>query len=42
MMLMMTACMHTHMTLSDAESETNSNTDKIMLSTIVNWSDCYN
>ncbi len=35
-MLMMTACTHTYMTLSDAESETNSNTDKKILSIIVN------
>jgi len=33
---MMTACTHTHMTFFDAESEINSNTDKKMLSTIVN------
>jgi len=33
---MMTACMHAHVTLFNAESETNFNTDKKMLSLIVN------
>jgi len=33
-MLMMTACMHTHVTLSDAESETNS---KLIWLLQLNW-----
>jgi len=41
-MLMMTACMHIHVILFNAESETNSNTDKKTLSLIVNWFHCYN
>jgi len=41
-MLMMTAYIHTHMTLLDAESKINSNIDKRMLSLIINWFDCYN
>jgi len=41
-MLIMIVSTHTHIILLNTESEANSNTDKKMLSTIVNWFDCYN